>query len=88
MYCVAGLRPLSVKTGLSCQVLLEPPGLPEVSVNKYCTPLGSDPVVAVMVMLEEFVAAGATAKVAGLGVGANVSPPETTSATTVPSGKV
>jgi hypothetical protein len=50
------------------------PGFPEVSSKKYCTgPLGSEPVVAVMVISVLLTAAGAEANVAGFGVGGSVS---------------
>ncbi len=74
MYCVEAFKPLSVYAVLVCHELLVPPGLPEVSVKRYSTgPLASEPVVAVMLIAELLSAAGATANVAGFGIGGSVS---------------
>ena len=58
-----------MKTGLLCQPLDDPPGLPLVSVNRYSTgPSTLKPVVAVMLMTLELPATGGTAKPAGSGM--------------------
>ena len=59
---------------LVCHALVVPPGLPLVSVKRYSTgPVTSEPVVAVILIAVSLSAAGATAKVAGFGVGGSVS---------------
>ena len=68
-----GFNPVSVYVGLDCQPLLDPPGLPDVSVNRYSTPEASLPVVAVMLIELVPPAAGADAKDAGFGTGGVVS---------------